>query len=109
MEKLRACRKPKIARNDLGNLRREPDDTTADSIEDLQPHSSSFVQEAELPNEALQHSINSEQSTVDLPEELETSFRVNLGAQIDSDELPSSSGDNSNDEESLSADDLKSI
>lgn len=109
MEKLRACRKPKIVRNDSSDLRREPDDTTADSTEELQPHSSSFVQEAELLNEALQHSINSEQSTVNLPEELETSFRVHLGAQIDSDQVPSSSGDSSDDDESLSADDSKSI
>ena len=70
---------------------------------------SSFVQEAELPNEAPHHSVNSKQSTVALPEEIETSFRVHLGAQIDSDELPSSSGDSSDDEETLSADDSKSI
>ena len=49
-----------IVRDDLSNLRSEVHDTTADSIEDLQPHSSSFVQESELQNEALQHLISSE-------------------------------------------------
>ena len=108
MEKLGACRTLKIIHNDSSELIREPDDTTANSTEDHQPHSS---QEAELPNETSQHSINNEQSNVAWPDELETSFRVKiqLRAQIDSDELFSSSGDSSDDEETLSADNSKSI
>ena len=109
MEKLRVCHKPKIVRNISSDLRREAGDTTADSTEDLQPNSSSFAQEAELPNEALQHSINSKRSTVDLPEEFETSFRVHLGAQIDSDEAPFSSGDSSDNDDFFSTDHSKSI
>ena len=109
MEKLRSFRAPKIALRDISNdLSREPADTAADSTEDLQPHSSLFVEESELPNEALQHSVSSEQCAVDLSEELESSFRVHLGVQIDSDEL-SSSSEESSDDEGLSADDSKSI
>ena len=89
----------------MSDLSREPADAAADSTEDLQPHSFLTVEESKLPIEALQHSVSSQQSVVDLPE-LESSFRVHLGIQIDSDELSSSSGESS-DDEGLTADDSK--
>ena len=54
MEKLRLFRAPKITLHDVSNdLSREPADTAANSTEDLQLHSSLFVEKSELPNEAL--------------------------------------------------------
>ena len=108
MEKLRSFRAPIIALRDVSNdLSRQPADTAANSIEDFQPHSSLFVEESKLPNEALQHSVSSEQCAVDLSKEPESFFQVHLGVQIDNDELSSNSEESS--DEGLSADDSKSI
>ena len=116
MKKMRACRRPKVSIS-TDNSRLDSTHSSSDFIPDLSVNSSETCETTDANSSRqettsfLEETSEAEVVSEPLQEELETSFPVQLGAQIDSDE-PSLSSDHSSDEDDdwcITTDDSKAI
>ena len=116
MKKMRACQRPKVLIG-TDNLQLDSTHSSGDFIPDLSVNSSETCETTDANSSRqettlfLEETSEAEVVSEPLQEELETSFPVQLGAQIDSDE-PSLSSDHSSDKDDdwcITTDDSKAI